>query len=196
VTKSNAVEIPYVFESVTELDKEGVIDELIDVYSNNVYLIAYSYVKDKGLAEDISQEVFIKCYNHLESFRGEANIKSWIYKITINTAKNMIRSKAFQVLKYPKSFFENFTRNRSSEDTFMELNESEVLVEKILLLPMKYREVIILHYFEEHRVEEIAAILQLNSNTVKTRLLRARAILKDHLKGAEWIEDEGSKGLL
>jgi RNA polymerase sigma-70 factor, ECF subfamily len=196
VPKINAVEMPYVFEQLSEKDKEKVIDELIDSYSKNVYLLAYSYVKDKGLAEDISQEVFIKCYKHLKTFRGEANIKSWIYRITVNTAKDAVRSKAFQVLKYPKLFFENFTRTRSSEDTFLVQNQAEILMKSVLRLPTKYREVIILHYFEEQRVDEIAAILHLNSNTVKTRLLRARAILKDQLKGVDWIEDESGQETL
>lgn len=177
----NIVEMPISYEKISDLDKEKVIDEWMRLYSSNVYLLAYSYVKDRGLAEDISQDVFIKCFKHLGQFRGEANIKSWIYRITVNTAKDTLKSKSFNILKFPKTFFENMKKSASSEDIFEEKDRNEALLQTVLSLSAKYREVIILHYFEEQKTEEIAEILNVNLNTVKTRLARARALLKDQL---------------
>jgi RNA polymerase sigma-70 factor, ECF subfamily len=183
-------EMPISYEKMSECDKEKVIDQWMNLYSRNVYLLAYSYVKDRGLAEDISQEVFIKCYKNMKQFRGDSNIKSWIYRITVNSAKDMLMSKNFNILKFPKMFFENIKKSASSEELFVEQDRNEALLQTVFKLPTKYREVIFLHYFEEQKVEEIAAILHVNNNTVKTRLSRARALLKDQLnkaKGDDWI---------
>jgi RNA polymerase sigma-70 factor, ECF subfamily len=190
VPKINMAEMPLSYEKTSELDKNQLIDQWMSQYSKNVYLLAYSYVKDRGLAEDISQEVFIKCYKHVEKFRGEANIKSWIYRITVNTAKDTLMAKNFNVLKFPKMFFENLKKTASSEEIVVEQDRNETLLQTVFHLPTKYREVIFLHYFEEQKVEEIADILHVNINTVKTRLTRARALLKEELysvKGVDWI---------
>ncbi len=80
----------YVFKPNDEIgihyqDKEIVIEQLMELYTQKVYLLAFSFVKDSGVAEDISQEVFLKAYKYLDSFRGESALKSWIYRITVNT---------------------------------------------------------------------------------------------------------------
>jgi RNA polymerase sigma-70 factor (ECF subfamily) len=144
-------------------------------------LLAYSFVKDQGLAEDVSQEVFIKCYKHIGNFRKDASIKSWIYRITVNTSKDFVRKKSFQVLKFPKLLFENIKKSESSEETFLKQNQNDLLLHTVLSLPSKYREVIVLYYFHDLKVNEIGETLDLNTNTVKTRLTRGRSILKENL---------------
>lgn len=167
--------------NLEEINKEKMIDDLMNLYSKKVYLLAYSYVKDRGLAEDISQEVFLKCYKSLHQFRGESQISSWIYRITVNTAKDFLRVKSFRVLQFPKSFFENFTKSKSPEDAAVDQDEKEAILQSVLSLPTKYREIIVLYYFQDEKLEDIAEILNLNLNTVKTRLSRARAMLKEKL---------------
>lgn len=185
--KSSIADLPFQIENLNELDKEKVIDELMNLYSRQVYLLAYSYVKDQGIAEDISQEVFIKCFKHLDTFRGDAQIKSWIYRITVNTAKDFLRSKSFQLFKYPRSFFENLIKSKSSEDLFIKKDDNDHLLQAVLTLPTKYREVVFLYYFQDEKIEDIAGILKINHNTVKTRLSRARAFLKDIIKGDDLV---------
>lgn len=147
-------------------EKTQVIEELMTKYSKRVYLLAYSFVKDKGSAEDISQEVFIKCYKYLEDFREEASIKSWIYRITVNTSKDFVSKKSFNVLRLPKVFFENFKKSESSEESYLKNSQNEYLLNVILSLPIKYREVIILYYFHELKIDEIGDMLDLKSNSV------------------------------
>jgi RNA polymerase sigma-70 factor, ECF subfamily len=193
VPKINVAEMPFSYEKMSEREKEKVIDEWMNLYSRNVYLLAYTYVKDQGIAEDISQEVFIKCYKNLGQFRGEANIKSWIYRITVNTAKDTLKSKNFNILKFPKTFFENIKKSASSEEVFVEQDSNEALLQTVFRLPTKYREVIFLHYFEEQKIDDIALILYVNTNTVKTRLSRARALLKDQLNKAKGDDGVGKR---
>jgi RNA polymerase sigma-70 factor (ECF subfamily) len=181
VPKINTADLPYNPDQISEIEKGKLIDELMNLHSRKVYLLAYSYVKDKGLAEDIAQEVFIKCYKSLNHFRGDAQITSWIYRITVNTAKDFLRSKSFNILKYPKSFFESITKSETPEDAVLKQDQRVAVLQKVLGLSTKYREIIILYYFQDEKMEDIAEILNLNLNTVKTRLARARAKLKEQI---------------
>ncbi|MCR8849380.1 sigma-70 family RNA polymerase sigma factor [Rossellomorea sp. SC111] len=179
-------------EGITN-NKELMLEHIMTHYSKDVYLLAYSFVKEKGLAEDVSQEVFIKCYRNLDSFRGDAEIKSWIYRITVNTAKDAVKKKSFKILKFPKVFFENFKKSESAEKTMLKYNHNEQILHIVLDLPIIYREVIILYYFQDLKVNEISDALNVNINSVKTRLSRGRSILKEKMvKKGEipfWIDN-------
>ena len=69
--KKHIADLPYNPDIIRDVEKGHIIDELMNQHARKVYLLAYSYVKDKGLAEDIAQEVFIKCYKSLHHFRGD-----------------------------------------------------------------------------------------------------------------------------
>lgn len=167
-------------------DREQVMEQLMDLYTERVYLLAFSFVKDQGTAEDISQEVFLKVYKYLDRFRGDASIKSWIYRITVNTSKDFVKKKGFSQLFLHNSFLENFKKGQSSEAIYLEADRKEQLIQSVLALPEKYREVIVLHYFHDLKVNEIVATLELKLNTVKTRLSRGRRMLKQ-----KWVAKEG-----
>lgn len=164
------------------LDKDLLIENLMDTYTKEVYLIAFSYVKDQIEAEDISQEVFLKCYKYIENFRGDASIKTWLYRITVNTAKDFLKKKSLNLLKFSTVFLENSRRRESTEDTYLKINQKEYLLQNVHALPVKYREVIVLHYFHELKIEEIGETLDINLNTVKTRLARGRSMLRKKLE--------------
>ncbi len=159
-------------------DKEKLIEQLMELYTEKVYLLAYSFVKDRGIAEDISQEVFIKAYKYIDNFRGEASLKSWIYRIAVNTSKDFLKKKSLKQLLLENSFLENFHRTESTEASYLEADRNEQLLQIILTLPMKYREIIVLHYFYDIKIYELASVLDLKQNTVKTRLSRGRDMLK------------------
>ncbi|WP_243355496.1 sigma-70 family RNA polymerase sigma factor [Bacillus litorisediminis] len=169
-------------------DTGKVIEQLMELYAEKVYLLAYSFVKDRGLAEDISQEVFLKAYKYLGRFRGESSLKSWIYRITVNTSKDFLKKKSLKQLLLKSSFLENFKRTESTESSFLKADRNEQLLQTIINLPMKYREVIVLHYFYDVKINELAQTLELNSNTVKTRLSRGRDILKRRMQAMEGDE--------
>jgi RNA polymerase sigma factor (sigma-70 family) len=174
-------------------DKEKVIEQLMDLYSEKVYLLAYSFVKDRGLAEDISQEVFLKAYKYLDSFRGEATLKSWIYRITVNTSKDFLKKKSLKQLLLKSSLLENFSRTESTETSFLNANRNEELLQLILTLPIKYREVIVLHYFYDVKINELSSTLDLNTNTVKTRLSRGRDMLRRKITAKEGDVNSGKR---
>ncbi len=139
---------------------------------------AFTYVKDWGLAEDLVQEAFIKAYKNFHTFNGESALKTWLYSILANQCKDYLRSSYFKNV-----FLSNIFPIRKSGDEYDKIGTNEELSQNVLKLPVKYREVIILHYYEELKISEISSLLDLKESTVKTRLQRARAKLKYEMGG-------------
>lgn len=170
-------------------DQENVMMQIMDRYGREIVWLAYSYVKDSATAEDLAQDVFIKCYEKLPEFRAESSLKTWLFRVTINRCKDYLKSASFRRI-IPSVIEEHlFKRNVSSpEKMAIERDESSILTERVLSLPPKYREVIILHYFEELKTKEVAQLLREKEGTIKTRLRKARNLLR-----AEYETDEEGK---
>ncbi|MDQ0971761.1 RNA polymerase sigma factor (sigma-70 family) [Neobacillus niacini] len=168
---------------IHELTKEDQLSWLMEEYGDMVVRLAFTYVKQKQLAEDISQEVFVSCYKSLETFQNKASYKTWLYRITVNKCKDYFRTWSYRNISYQDFFRSIFpSGGQSVEEEILEGEEKEIIFEKVLALPIKLREVIILQYYEELTVNEISELLGLNSNTVKTRLHRAKKLLQCSLK--------------
>ncbi|MDK7669169.1 sigma-70 family RNA polymerase sigma factor [Cytobacillus oceanisediminis] len=162
-----------------EFSNEELITSLIESYWVSVKKLAFTYVKDWVLAEDITQEVFIKCYKNLDQFRRESSYKTWLYRVTVNRCKDELKSKWFKTLWIFEEVKDKVGKNiASAEISYFKNYEETVISELVLALPVKYREVIILYYYEELSLEEIQILLGLNINTIKTRLRRGKMLLK------------------
>lgn len=168
------------------LTNEETLEVLVDEYWISVKKLAYTYVKDWALAEDVTQEVFIKCYNNLARFRGDSSYKTWLYKITVNRCKDEFRSKWYRNLNFLNAMGKTVNNSISAEQSFLEEDERKEFYEIVLGLPMKYREVIILFYYEEMSLDEIHNLLDTNINTVKSRLKRGKLLLKNMVEGGSF----------
>jgi RNA polymerase sigma factor (sigma-70 family) len=164
--------------------KDELLTWLMEEYGDMVLRLAYTYVKQKQLAEDISQEVFISCYHHLNRFENRSSYKTWIYRITVNKCKDTLRSWSYKNITY-KDMLVSLLKNgsKSTEAQLVDREEKEAIFEQVLHLPIKFREVIILFYYEELSIQEIAEMLNLNTNTIKTRLHRGRQALQVKMEG-------------
>jgi RNA polymerase sigma-70 factor (ECF subfamily) len=171
-------------KEISNAPKEEQLIWLMEEYGDMVIRLAYTYVKQKQIAEDISQEVFISCYQSLDRFQNKATYKTWLYRITVNKCKDYLKSWSFKSIFY-KDFYDSFFINHSKtpEPAFSKFEEKEVIFENVLGLTVKLREVVILHYYEELSISEISSLLHVNTNTIKTRLHRARQVLKGLLEG-------------
>lgn len=158
------------------------IDQIIDEHSRYLVRIAYLYVKNWSTAEDIVQEVFVTYFQKSEQFRQEASLKTYLTKVTANRAKDYLRS-----WKHKKDvLFETiFTSTKGVEEMMLEQEQLAALEKNLFQLPLKYREPLILFYYDEQSIAEIADYLQLNENTVKTRLRRAKQQLKEFFEEEE-----------
>ncbi|QAS51512.1 sigma-70 family RNA polymerase sigma factor [Halobacillus litoralis] len=167
-------------KDLTNEGKQSFLNELMESHSKKVYLLAYSYVKDQGTAEDIAQDVFIKCFRYMDRFRGEAAISSWLYRITVNRSKDVLRRNKLAKLKYPLNYFDKEHQSESTEQTYIKQNQRERVLQAVMTLPIKYREVLVLFYFYDQKIEDISMTLEEKENTIKTRLARGREKLKTH----------------
>lgn len=159
------------------------LDGAVSIYGKQLTSFAFSYVKDWGIAEDIVQDVFIKALRNYESFRGESSLKTWLYSITANQCKDYLKSSYFK-----RVVLSNVFPSNHKKDEYKVHNTNDELSNAIFELSVKYREVIMLYYYEGLRLKEIASLLQLKEATVKTRLQRARTLMRGKLEGSTSYE--------
>lgn len=171
------------------MDEE--IKRLMNSYGNDVLRISYLYLKDKYLAEDAFQEVFIKVYKNFNRFKKNSSEKTWIMSITMNTCKDILRISWFKRVLMIKNIEDNSLVDTcvNVDDKIINKLQHEELLKEVINLPHKYKEPIILYYYEELSTVDISKILKIPEGTVRSRLFRARTILKSNIEGK--IEYEG-----
>lgn len=151
----------------------------IRLYADTVRRICMVHLKNYSDTEDIFQTVFLKYVLHPEPFESEEHEKAWIIRVTVNACKDLLK---------------NVFRSRTVPlETLVEMPQAQELrhrelLEAVLSLPLKYKDVVYLYYYEGYYAEEISRILKKNVNTVYTLLTRARKILKKELEGVTDIE--------
>ena len=166
----------------TDLNREEKLEQLVDRYQTPLLHMCYLYLCDKSLAEDALQEIFLKVYRNMESFRGECSEKTWVMKIAVNTCYSMNHSGWFRF------FNRHVTPEMMPEEAVQTDEEDKQLVKAIAGLPLKLREVILLYYFQNLNVNEIAEALGISQSSVSGRLKRGRNRLKMMLEGRELDE--------
>jgi len=175
-------------ERIAGEDREVLIDELMHQYGQEILQLAYSYVNNRELAEDLTQEIFVKCYKALHTYKGKAKVRTWLWRIAINHCKDYLKSwYNNHVIPTSDEMLYSRESHQSTEHTVIQQDEDARLAQAVMHLPVNYREVIYLHYFEDRPIRDIAEVLSLKENTVKTRMRRGKAILKETLGGiSEW----------
>ncbi|OFD46051.1 RNA polymerase subunit sigma [Bacillus mycoides] len=164
-------------------DKEDLIDEIMNKYGQEVLQLVYSYVNNKEVAEDLTQDIFVKCYKSLHTYKGNSNLKTWLWRIAINHCKDYIKSwYNKKVIVTEDEFTYIGSQKESAEQTVIQNAEDRRLASAVMNLPIKYREVIYLFYYEELSIKEIAIVIEVKENTIKTRLKKAKELLKKGLE--------------
>lgn len=149
---------------------------LTEKYFDTVYRLALSQTKDKFMAEDVTQDVFLRFIRSDKDFLSEEHVKAWLIRVTVNRCKSLF-----------SSFFFKKTVPLTEEIRCEEPEYSEIWT-AVAKLPLKYKTVVHLFYCEDMSVKQISACLALNESTVKSRLKRGREQLKEILKGWDDIE--------
>jgi len=164
-------------------DKDAVIDRIMDLYGQDILQLVYSYVRDTEIAEDLTQEIFLKCYKNLHQFNRKAKLKTWLWRIAMNHCKDYLRSwHSRNMLVADEQARTASSLKEDVENTLIQKEEDQRLATAVMDLPEMYREVIYLYFFEEYAIKDISYITNLNPNTVKTRLKRAKELLKERLE--------------
>lgn len=149
------------------------IKETIDNYSNMVYRICLMYLKNQLDSEDAYQEIFIKIIEKSPIFTNENHRKAWIITVTTNHCKNILKKKTYyQTINFDENIITP-TNNKEDND----------ILSIIFTLPLNYRNVIYLYYYEGYSTKEISKILNKREATIRTWLKRARESLKIMMGG-------------
>lgn len=158
------------------INKKQYLEETIEKYSNMVYRLAMARTGNSEEAQDVYQEVFLRLAKKMPEFQSEEHKKAWLIRVTINCSKTILNS--------------NFIKHRTEldENLSFETPERHDIYYAVLKLPIKYKTVVHLYYYENYSIKEISNILRTNENTIKSRLARARKQLEIDIKGG--IEDE------
>jgi RNA polymerase sigma-70 factor (ECF subfamily) len=164
--------------------------ELVGRYKKKIYYLAYDITGDHHEAEDISQEVFMKMYRSLETFRRDAKMSSWLYQITVNTSIDSLRKKSSRPAQQMGEFDQvsvqeslsgsgpnAFDPLRSTESSQIQNRISQALQK----ISPRERTVFVMRHYNDLKLNEIAEILNINIGTVKSLLFRAIKKLRKEL---------------
>lgn len=147
--------------------------ELMDAYGKEVWNYAFSITRKWDMADDITQEVFIKVFRHLHRFRRDASIRTWLLTITRNTAIDFKRSAFLRKVTLVDRFADEGERRSAEQEVIDHLVANEMW-KMVMALPQKYREVLILFAHYQLSLKEMAEVLGVTEGTVKSRLFHAR----------------------
>ena len=156
---------------------EEELSRIISTYTNSLVRLAFTYTKNVPDAEDVVQEVMIRLMTKKPWFENENHEKAWLIRVTINACHDLIRS-----------FFRSKTVSLdavSEQLSELSIPDRDVL-EAVLSLPVQYKDVVYLYYYEGYSAVEIAGILHKKVNTIYTLLSRAKALLKKTLGGNDF----------
>ena len=165
-----------------QLKTSQFIEQVMNEYAEFLFRIAYYYVKDSQIAEDIVQDVFIKFY--YANYEDKGELKAYLSKITANACKDYLKSWSYRKLKFVEKIFakENVIHN----DGLIHQEEMNVLDKAILSLPLKQREAIVYYYLENLSVKKISEMLHCPESTVKSRIKSGKDLLKKKLFKEQW----------
>lgn len=151
------------------------LDDLFKLYSSQALKTAYLITKDRYIAEDVVQETFIQCYHSIKSLRDNKAFKPWFYKILTRLSYREIK-KAKKLLPVDNIF------EKSDSSVYDSYFDDNVLYDYISKLSLKHRTTVILYYYNDMSIKEIAKSMGCYEGTVKSRLNAARKQLKEALQ--------------
>jgi RNA polymerase sigma-70 factor (ECF subfamily) len=162
------------------------VEEVVRRYSDMLYRLALAKTGNPHDAQDIMQEVFLKLVTCDKTFNDEEHRKAWLIRVTVNTGKNLVTSaKRRRETEMPESM-----DYAEGGDNIKSLETKAVVYPAVMSLDEKYRVIIHLFYYEEMSITQICRVTGLGENTVKSRLHRARNILREKLKEVDFDEHE------
>ena len=160
---------------------EAEANRLVETYADTILRVSYTYLHSTQDAEDICQDVLLKALNRAERFESAEHEHAWIIRVTINAAKDLLRRQSGRATVALDDIAEPVAPTRATE---YELEaRSESVLERVMALPLEYREAIYLHYYEGYSIKQIAAIVHASESAVATRLSRGRSKLRPTLEG-------------
>jgi RNA polymerase sigma-70 factor (ECF subfamily) len=168
--------------ATTDETRETELSRWMDEYGDMLVRLAYGVLKDSFLAQDAAQDTFVKAYQHRASFRGECSEKTYLTSILMNTCRDYLRTAWIRRIDHKA------TLDQLPEPYADAPVPDRTVIETVLALPLKLRQVVLLRYWQNMKIKEISEALCLSPEAVKKRLNRASKKLNAQLKG--WYFNE------
>jgi len=188
----------YLIDKTLEGDT-GAFGELVDRYQNFVYTIAIRILKVSEEAEEVAQDSFIKAYDSLRTFRGDAKFTTWLYRIVYHKSLDRVKmNKRHRTYEINEEITEDSLNHIENGLEFMLSEERTGIIKKCISeLPSEDAVIITLYYFEEQSVKEISKVTDLTEENIKIKLYRSRkklfSLLESYIKPE--IPDRNGKAI-
>ncbi len=161
---------------------EEQLRRLMEAYGDSILRMCALYLGDAALAQDLAQETFLRAYQHMEGFRGDSSEKTWLTRIAINLCKDELK----------RPWRKHASGRQPVEDLLAARQQpapqDDTVLREVMGLRPKEREVVLLRYYQQLKLEEIAQTLAIPKGTVTSRLNRAKGRLRARLE--RWYFDE------
>lgn len=164
------------------MDARETLDDLMVQHGSRLLRLCALNLQDASLAQDAVQDTFLKAFRQFHRFRGDADPLTWLTAIAINVCRDYRRTAWF---RHVDRHVEVDALPRGADFAFPD----NTVIRAVTALPPRYREVILLRYYQDMKQKEVAAALGISERAVRQRLQKANNILREQLK--EWYEDEG-----
>lgn len=155
---------------------------MIDTYGDRLFRTALAITQDSHVAEEVVQDTFLGVCRKIQTFRHESSLYTWMLSICANLARNRLRGWWLLRTVPVEHCFTIASEEDGPECRLIEQEEQQYVIRCLGRLPHIYREVLVLHYIDDLSVMQIASVLRQPEGTVKSRLSRARTLLKQHMK--------------
>ena len=163
---------------------------IVERYKDKAFSLLKKMLKNEQDAEETLQDCFLKAYNSLSGFKGEAKFSTWFYRIVYNTALTKLSSKKRKTENEMSSVHEHFDLKSDYDYNVSERKDmSELINELVNKLPEKHSAIINLFYLDEMSCEEISKVLNISLSNVKVMLHRSRNALKDIIIKNDLVEE-------
>ncbi|MBO7122107.1 MAG: sigma-70 family RNA polymerase sigma factor [Treponema sp.] len=162
--------------------------ELMSLYKKRVEALGMSFFKNPADTEDFAQDVFLKAYTKLDSFRGESLFSTWLTRMAYNTAINAVNRRTEYVSIADESLLPD--NGLTPEEKELRTLTMEAVRESLKELPDKYKIVLDLYFFYDNSYSEISEITSLAENTVKSHIFRAKKLLREKILAKGLVENE------
>lgn len=169
---------------------QNAFSQLVDLYQEKLYHMAYRMLSNRQEAEDVVQDTFLRVYNNLEKYDDTMKFSTWIYRIATNLCIDRLRKrKPIYSLDAESSDYEGLdgysmipSDNRTPESELLISETQRIIHQAIDTLPPKYKSVMILRYIHELSLQEVGEVLDMPVTTIKTRVHRGREFLRKKLE--------------